>query len=259
MTTEYLGKGDPRRSLALLWGEEAGPRRGPKPGLDVARIVGAAIELADAEGLTALSIRRVAERLGVGAMSLYTYIPGKAELLDLIHDRVLGELLAEPLPEGDWRVLLEARARQDWALYERHPWLLGIASARAVLGPNETALLERTLASAATTGLRGRALVATVTLVGGYVRGAAQGALDAAAAARQTGTTDDEWWAARESILDRYFEPARYPTLIAVEQAGGFAPPAEGDYHHGRALDDFAFGLARVLDGIAAHIAAHAG
>ncbi len=126
MTTEYPGRGNPQRSLELLWGEPKVPSRGPKPGLDLARIVRTAIELADAEGLAALSMRRVAERLGVGAMSLYTYIPGKAELLDLMLDQVQGELLMEELPGGDWRARLEARARQDWALYERHPWLLQI-------------------------------------------------------------------------------------------------------------------------------------
>lgn len=256
MTTEYPGRGNPQRSLELLWGEPKVPARGPKPGLDLARIVRAAIELADAEGLAALSMRRVAERLGVGAMSLYTYVPAKAELLDLMLDRVQGELLTEAAPGGGWRARLEARARQDWALYERHPWLLQIAAARSALGPNETALYELRLATVAGIGLSGREMVGVVSLVGSYVRGAAQGAFEAASASRQTGVTDDQWWAAREAVFERYFDPSRYPTMVAVEQDGGFAPPAEGDtYHHPRALDDFAFGLARVLDGIAAFIA----
>ena len=81
MTIEYSGKGDPARSLALLWRTSERTSRKGKPDLNVDRIVRAAIEVADAEGLQALSMRRVAERLGVGTMSLYTYVPGKPERL----------------------------------------------------------------------------------------------------------------------------------------------------------------------------------
>jgi len=127
--------------------------------------------------------------------------------------------------------------------------------ARAILGPNETALYEGTLTAVAGIGLTGREMVAAVSLVSGYVRGAAQGVLEAALAGRQTGVNDDQWWAAREAIFDRYFDPALYPTMVAVEQDGGFAPPADSDeYHLQRALDDFAFGLQRVLDGIEAFV-----
>lgn len=98
-------------------------------------------------------------------------------------------------------------------------------------------------------------MVAVVSLVSGYVRGAAQGVLEAALAGRQTGVNDDQWWAAREAIFDRYFDPALYPTMVAVEQDSGFAPPADSDeYHLQRALDDFAFGLPCVLDGIEAFV-----
>jgi AcrR family transcriptional regulator len=91
MVLEYSGSGDPKRTMALLWGIGKKPTRGPKPGLSVGRIVSAAVEVADAEGLGALSMRRVADRLGIGTMSLYTYVPGKAELIDVMLDTVLGE------------------------------------------------------------------------------------------------------------------------------------------------------------------------
>ena len=113
---EYSGRGDPARSLELLWGARRTPTRGPKPGLSVERIVYAAIELADAEGLAALSMRRVAERLGVGTMSLYTYVPGKAELLDVMVDTVYGELSTQDGDEADWRARVEQVARANWAL-----------------------------------------------------------------------------------------------------------------------------------------------
>src|ERR687893_1769658 len=92
MTTEFTGTGDPARSIALLWRE---PGRAGRSGLGVDGIVAAAIELADAEGLGALTMRRVAERLGVGTMSLYTHVPAKGELLDLMLDTVLGEVATQ--------------------------------------------------------------------------------------------------------------------------------------------------------------------
>lgn len=91
MTTDD-GPTDPTRSLALLWRTSERTGRRGKHDLSVGRIVHAAIELADAEGVAALSMRRVAERLGVGTMSLYTYVPGKRELLDVMVDTVHGEL-----------------------------------------------------------------------------------------------------------------------------------------------------------------------
>lgn len=101
MATIQTGGGDPARSMALLWGTEAPPRtRGRKPGLTVGGIATAAIELADTEGLEALSMRRVAQRLGVGTMSLYTYVPGKAELVDVMLDAIHLEPRSEA-PGGD--------------------------------------------------------------------------------------------------------------------------------------------------------------
>src|SRR5689334_25423292 len=79
--------------MQLLWGTREPPTRGPKPGLELGGIVAAAIKLADAQGLGELSMRKVAQELGVGTMSLYRYVPGKAELLDLMLDAVYGEML----------------------------------------------------------------------------------------------------------------------------------------------------------------------
>src|SRR5438045_4162211 len=92
----FAGQGDARRSMSLLWrtkeakgGQPAGKRSapGPKPALSVDAIVDAGIALADAEGLSALSMRAVGARLGRTAMALYTYVPSKSELLDLMYDR----------------------------------------------------------------------------------------------------------------------------------------------------------------------------
>ncbi|WP_051710525.1 TetR/AcrR family transcriptional regulator [Streptomyces sp. NRRL S-350] len=99
--TVHAGQGAAHRSLTLLWGGREEPRpgcSGPKPGLSVDAIVSAGIAVAGAEGMAALSMRAVGERLGRTAMALYTYVPGKAELLDLMHDRVLAEMPEPPEP-----------------------------------------------------------------------------------------------------------------------------------------------------------------
>src|SRR5918999_2185300 len=122
MAPEYLGRGEARRSMDLLWGRSQPATRGPKAALDASTLVRAAIELADAEGLEALSMRRVAERLEIGTMSLYTYVPGKAELLDLMVDTVYGEHAKQaiPDPDGGLRVRLAALALEQWAFFQRH-------------------------------------------------------------------------------------------------------------------------------------------
>jgi hypothetical protein len=141
--TVRSGGGDPSRILALLWGFDQPARaRGPKPGLTVQGIARAAIDLADSEGLDALSMRRVAGCLGVGTMSLYTYVPGKAELVDVMLDAIHRETPIE-VPRGSWRQQLEATARDQWALARRHPWMLHIATTRPPLGPGIIAKYER--------------------------------------------------------------------------------------------------------------------
>jgi len=260
MTTEYSGRGDPARSMALLWGTQKSPTRGPKPGLSVQQIADTAIQVADAEGLAALSMRRVAVELGVGTMSLYTYVPGKAELLDVMLDTVLGEVARPDGVAGGWRAKLEAYARELWAHYHRHPWVLGVSGVRALLGPNETALFEATLQAVSGIGLSGREMLHVVTLVGEFVRGAAQRAVEAAQAAQHTGVTDQQWWADREPIFEKYFDASRYPTLVSLDREGAFQQPAGGlDYNLQNAVDSFEFGLRRVLDGIQTFVQEHPG
>jgi AcrR family transcriptional regulator len=255
VTPDYSGAGDPARSLPLLWRDQKRPTRGPRPGLTVDRIVAAAVELADAEGLEALSMRRVAERLGVGTMSLYTYVPGRAELLDAMLDTVLAEVTRPDGARG-WRAGLEQRAQEDWALFHRHPWMLQISPARALLGPNETELFEASLRVVADTGLSGSEMVLVVSLVGEYTRGAAQTAVGAAQAERRTGISDEQWWAAREPLFDKYFDPERYPTVVRVAAEGAFEQPSgDAAYTVAQARQSFEFGLARILDGVEAFIA----
>ncbi len=222
---------DPDRTIELLWRGDRGPRRG----LNLDRIVRAGVEVADAEGLTGLSMRKVAERLGFTTMSLYRHVPGRATLIDLMRDAVLGELTA-PAPAPGWRAGLETCARQWWELYRRHPWLAEDRGSRRVPGPHTVAQYEYMLGILATTGLSATDVVAAVELVGRLIAAEALALVEAARAERDSGMSDEQWWRARDSLFARL---DRYPTIEALEKAGGFERP-----------DPFEFGLARVLDGI---------
>jgi len=239
----------------LLWRSKPESTRGPKPGLSVDQIVLAAIDVADADGLAAVTMRRVAEHLKVGTMSLYTYIPGKAELLDVMLDQVYGEVSIPDDAMTGWRNRVEHHAREDWNLYQRHPWVLQVDDARALLGPNELRLYESAFQAVSGFGLTGREMVAVVSLFASYVRGAAQVAVEEARAAEKTGVTDAQWWSARAPILDEYFDPSRYPTLASIDTDGAFDPVEGGEeYNLQFALDTFEFGLQRMLDGIEAFV-----
>jgi AcrR family transcriptional regulator len=258
---EFVSSGDPKRSMDLLWGTGEAPTRGPKPGLTVAGIVAAGIAIADAEGLAALSMRKVAEHLGKSAMSLYTYVPGKAELLDVMLDTVLAEVNTDVSTDDGWRHAIEAHARDLWALYERHPWVLQIAGSRPTLGPNELALFETQLRLVDGLGLSGTDMANTVALYVGFVAGSAKSVADAKAAEQLTGVSDEDWWYARSPLLDAVYDPAKYPVSTRLSSEQTFdqldrAPDDTTPYLVRGALDAFEFGLQRVLDGIEAYIAA---
>lgn len=249
MTTEYSGTGDPERSLALLWRKPPAPSRGPRPRLTVDQIVRAAIEIADVEGLAGLSMRRIAKRLGVGAMSLYTYVPSKAELFEVMLDEVIGETLPAAKVGADWRARLETVARQEWELVRRHPWVLEVSTVRPPLGPNIMSAYESALAAVDGIGLDEHEMARVVNLVTDYARGAARGAVEWTLAEQRTGVSHDEWWVARYPFLDRYVE-GDFPISGRVANAGVIYPDPEGD---------FEFGLQRVLDGVELLIRARQG
>jgi AcrR family transcriptional regulator len=247
MVTEFSGAGDLRRSIALLWGIAGAGRRGPKPSRSVDEVVLAAIGIADAEGLPAVSMRRVADAFGLSPMSLYTYVPSKAELLDLMLDRVAGEI-EEPGPSlQGWRAKLEHQARQRWALAQRHPWIMQVSAHRPPLGPNVLATAEAALRAIDGVGLDDREMQLVSGVIANYVRGAVRAAFEAREVEEQSGITDQQWWARNAELLEGLIEPAHYPTTVRVGESNkeqGLDPQ-----HH------FEFGLQRVLDGIEVFIA----
>lgn len=246
--TEYSGSGDPLRTFALLWRKRDREAPASKTGLSLERIVEAAIAIADADGLSALSMRRVAEKLGVGAMTLYRYVPSKAELIDVMLDTAIGG--PEPLDEvpGDWRAKLEFAARNEWAFFLAHPWAVQIAEARPVLGPNVLGGFEAILRVVSDIGLDEREMLGVVQLVHLYVRGAAREAVEQAEAARRTGVSDEQWWQERERFWEDFFSTNRFPLITRLWQTDAYGSPDE----------TFEFGLQRLLDGVAVLVAARA-
>jgi AcrR family transcriptional regulator len=254
VATEYSGSGDPVRSMQLLWGggtDDGGraTRRGPRPRHTVGEIARAAIAMADRSGLSALSMRRLADDLGVTAMSLYTYVPGKAELLDVMLDAVYGETARPDDVPGGWRERLRLIARENWALYHRHPWMLQVATTRPVLGPNLVAKYDYELRAIDGLGLTDVEMDMTIATLGDFVHGAVRAAIAKAQADQQTGRSEDEWWAAFQPLLEKVYDPQRYPTATRVGAAAGEEFQAASAPER-----TFEFGLERLLDGVAALI-----
>ncbi|MGW7685353.1 TetR/AcrR family transcriptional regulator [Kribbella sp. NPDC054772] len=249
MNQEHSGSGDPAKSLELLWRRRPRPTRGPRPALTVDQIVAAALRVADAEGLAAMSMRRVADELGVGAMTLYRYVPGKGELLDVMLDTVYGELPRRAVP-GDWRAALEEVARENRELYLRHPWLLQVAISRPPLGPNVMAKYEWELSAVEGIGLTDVEMDATVALVNGFVHGAVRTAVEARQVIQRSGMTDKEWWLAHVPHLDQISDLAKFPLAARVGTTVGNEFDAPYDVDHA-----FEYGLQRVLDGVFALVA----
>ena len=255
----FAGQGDPARSMALLWrtpGARTGP--GPKPGLSVDAIVTAAIAVADTDGLAGLSMRAVAERLGVTAMALYTYVPGKNELVDLMYDGAHAELPRRyDLGQG-WREAVTSWASDLVRCYVRHPWALQVSFARPVLGPNEQAVVEALARVLRPTGLPVAVARRVVSLLFYVVRGTAQTVAESRLAAAAGGASEQAWWSGRVAAL-RQVAPdfaQRFPDSAWL--AGASAAHRQGDpipYLEREAMEAFTVGLTVLLDGIQAAMA----
>jgi AcrR family transcriptional regulator len=243
MTTERSPIEQLRRSIELLWGEWVRPARGPKPSLTLDRIVKAAIELADREGIDALSMRRVATELGSGTMSLYRHVPGKAELLALMLDKVSdpGEDAARAEGAG-WRDVVQMAARGSYRMYLRHPWLLQVNWTRPVIGPNTLASMELFMRGLAGLHLTDQERISVLIMVDGYVTGVARQQIQNAAVPDETGLTDEEFWSHQYPVLTKAMESGNYPAMAALSE-DAFSLGWE---------ETFEFGLQRLLDGIAA-------
>jgi AcrR family transcriptional regulator len=224
-------------------GEREGTaRRGRRPRHGLDELVGAAVALADADGLNAVSMRAVAARLGTGAMSLYSYVPDKKALLAAMIEHVSGEQRLPETPSGDWRADLSVLAHEQRALLHRHPWLIDALTHRQPLGPNALAALEFAAAALAPTGQRGSTRLETFALLTGFVLNVVRSELaDAAAASAPAAEAERDHRALLELLAS-----GRYPNVAAaLGEAGSKAEGAEPG-------DRFERLLARMLDGLGA-------
>ena len=239
-TAEYTGRGDPARTMELVWN--------PPDGID--EIVNAAIAIADENGLPALTLRRVADRLGVDYAVVQAAVRGKAELLDVVVDQVQSEAVTVHPPSATWRDGLEAVARTNYALVQAHPWLLQLVMTHPPLGPSVLAKWESELMAVDGQGLTDVEMDAALTLVIGHAQASARAAADFADTAQRTGATDAEWWSTMEPLLSNVFDSGRFPISARVGEAAAEVYAGASDPKYA-----FEFGLQRILDGVAALIA----
>jgi AcrR family transcriptional regulator len=210
--------------------------------------VDAAIAVADAEGAEAISMRRIAEVLRAGPMSLYWHIVNKEHLLDLMLDVLVAEADV-PEPSGDWRADLQALARARRGMLHRHLWAMEFMGGRPPMGPNTLLYLEHSLALLDGTGLDvGTALQALETVLT-YVSGAVLREMSEMRGQRdqeQAGITMEEWEPMRAAWRDRLAADGRFTRVLRfLDQR--IDPDAEGTRN-----ERFEFGLNCLLDGLAA-------
>lgn len=270
MTVEHSGGGPAERSLASLWRGVSGagaeprrgrggeptlrrpsgePSRGRPPRVTLDEIVAAATAVADAEGLAAMSMHRVAKSLGVGTMTLYHYVPSKDELLDLVVDQALAERElpgpGAPRPDG-WRAQITLYAERTRALFQRHRWLRQVSMVRPTLGPGMMAGREYVLSALSGIGLTPRQVSDAASTISAFVDAAVALQVETDQLERDTGMSQNAWWDERELFWEKYFDMERYPAMVTVWESGGFdyADAAE------ETAAAYGFGLDRLLDGI---------
>lgn len=242
---------EPRRTIDLLWFPDAvEKRRGRRQGLSVPRVVETGIALADAEGLEAVTMRRVAQELGVVPMTLYTYVPDKATLLELMLDRLYLAMSRAATPGQQWRERLVTIAEENRRLYAEHSWAAELPAARPPLGPGLMAKYEHELKAFDGCGLDDLETDSALTFLIGFVQSAARSAAETRAEQARSGVDDSQWWQERGPIFEVVFDQHTYPTAVRVGAAAGAALGAAFDPEHA-----YAFGLQRVLDGLGVLIA----
>lgn len=221
-----------------LWQRPKPRTRGPAPAYALDDVLDAAIGIADAEGLEAVSMQRVAEALGFTKMAIYRYVPGRAELVALMTDRALGQ--PPDLAGTTWRERMEAWAQAVFELFRAHPWEMEATTGPRVLGPNEVAWAEAGLAILAATGLDGAQQLDVLAVILGHVRGVAQ-QLPRGSAADAVETAIGEL---TRRALEA--EPERFPLFLAATRDAAAS---------GAQNQALAFGLACILDGVEQRLA----
>ncbi|WP_299743265.1 TetR/AcrR family transcriptional regulator C-terminal domain-containing protein [Devosia sp.] len=236
--------------MSLLWASHS--RAIGRTGMSINDFVDAGISLAQQDGVAALSVRNIASRLGVRAMAMYTVVPSKQTLIALMVDKAYRGLYpdgSEPNPM-DWRAGMRDVARANLALHNAHPWLHELMPVRSPMGPYEARKHELELRVVDKIGLTDFEMDQSLALVRTHVIHSSRIDSQLLKEREESGLDDSEWWLEAMPVLERVYDPRRFPLIVRV----GTAANAERDEEFwGQEI--FEFGLERILDGIASVIA----
>ena len=257
MTTEDAPKSRMARDVELLWGLDASPRRrGPKPRLSREVVVRAALHVADAEGIEAVSMQRVSKELGYTTMSLYRHVDSKEDLLVLMLDTAMEEAPPGPRADGDRRAGLEEWCHATLELYRRRSWMVQVAFSGPPGGPNGLRWMEAGLRELVGAGLEVGEAVQMLVLLSAALRESVRLETDMARAARSTGNTLAEVERDYSRGLRRVVTEEEFPTvaLMLREQVLEPKTTAEAPEGAGEPTRELDFGIQRVLDGIESYV-----
>ncbi|MDR9856476.1 TetR/AcrR family transcriptional regulator [Paenibacillus sp. VCA1] len=246
MTPEEAAKMLPA-GAALGWGLVKPPQRGPKREMSIDLIVSKAVEIADQDGLAAVSMNRIASALGFTAMSLYRYIPSKDDLLILMQDAVCDIPLPPERPPHEWRESMREYVMGTVAVFRNHPWYGDIPILGIPITPNNLRIVEWGLQPLRDMPLDDFEKMSIVLLLSGYARscGLLQRDIDRAV---QAGSSEKEFSGLNYSaVLRALIKPEQYPNLHPIVMSGAYTGENEAENTVG---DDLEFGLERMLDGI---------
>jgi AcrR family transcriptional regulator len=229
--------------LSLMWAPDQPVGRS---GVRIEAVTQAATALADVEGLEAVTMRRVAEEVGVGTMTLYGYVPGRAEFVELMFDVWAARTYeGHPLPaEGSpWQEAVRRVVQRNWEHTLAHPWVVEVPPDRPILGPGVCVKYDRELAAVDGIGLADQDMDHLLTTVLGLVSAAARWQVGLDRVRRQSGMTDEQWWALSGPSLAEAMQGLELPVASRVGEAVASA---------GTPYGSMVWGLERLLDGVAA-------
>ncbi|QDY06418.1 TetR/AcrR family transcriptional regulator [Micromonospora sp. HM134] len=231
-----------------IWMRPERPAFGPKPAYSRTQITETAIRISDAEGLEAATMRRVAAEIGTGAMSLYRYVPSRDDLVELMADRVMGEIDVAGMPSGDWRADLTRYADELRTMWLRHPWIATVQRSLPSFGPNQLLLIERLM------GILDPLVpidenLALTAMLNSYVEGTVREEISSARKFHRSGLSESEWMARSYPYVDQLVRSGKYPIFTKIVM--------QARQPHLSRDDQFRHGLHRVLDCIATALPAH--